>query len=154
MTLSLPEQKIKRIQDQCQDLHVKGFFTVLELTKPIGLLSLTIQAVSPAQLNFQYLQQQQINALKLNGSYHEVLFLNKKSRKELQWWIQNLKLCNGWLIIQHQSFVIVKTDASKKVAGCILSRDPNREGMDIRGKRNAHKYFEVEGSEVSFNVTS
>ena len=68
MTLSLPEQRIKRIQDQCQDLHVKGFVTVLELTKLIGLLASTIQAVLLAQLNFRYLQQQQINALKPNGS--------------------------------------------------------------------------------------
>ena len=27
-TLSLPEQKVKRIQDQCQDLYVKGSTTV------------------------------------------------------------------------------------------------------------------------------
>ena len=41
-TLSLPEQKVKRIQDQCQDLYVKGFTTVLELIKLIGLLVSTI----------------------------------------------------------------------------------------------------------------
>ena len=50
MTLSLPEQKIKWIQDQCQDLHVKGFVAVLELTKLIGLLASTIQVVLLAQL--------------------------------------------------------------------------------------------------------
>ena len=77
-TLSLPEQKVKRIQDQCQDLYVKGFTTVLELIKLMGLLASTIQAALPAQLNFRYLQQQQINALKLNGSYQEVLSLKKE----------------------------------------------------------------------------
>ena len=50
--LSLPERRIKRIQDQCQDLHVKGSVTVLEMTKFIGLLVSTMQAVLPAQLNF------------------------------------------------------------------------------------------------------
>ena len=62
----------------------------------------------------------------------------------LQWLVDNttLVLCYS------------KNRCLQEVAGCILSRDPNREGMDIRGKRNAHKYFEVEGSEVSFNVTS
>ena len=107
--LSLPEQRIKRIQDQCQDLYVKGLVTVLELTK---LLASTVQAVLPARLNFRYLQEQQINVLKLNGSYQEALSLNKESRKELQRWIQNLKLCNGRLITQCQSFVIIKIDAS------------------------------------------
>ena len=55
-TLSLPEQRTKRIQDQCQDLYVKDFVTFLELTKIIGLLASTIQTVFPTQLNFRYLQ--------------------------------------------------------------------------------------------------
>ena len=38
--------------------------------------------------------------------------------------------------------------------GCILSRDPNKRGMDIRGKGNAHKYFVIEGSEISFDIIS
>ena len=42
MTLSFPEQKIKRIQGQCQELYVKVFVMVLELTKLIGLLASTI----------------------------------------------------------------------------------------------------------------
>ena len=52
MALSLPEQRIKWIQDQCQDLFVKGLVTVLELTKLIDLLASTIQTVLPARLNF------------------------------------------------------------------------------------------------------
>ena len=40
--------------------------------------------------------------------------MNKESSKELQWWIQNSKLCNGTYIIQHRYFVIIKTDAFKK----------------------------------------
>ena len=52
MALSLPEQRIKWIQDQCQDLFVKGLVTVLELTKLIDLLASTIQPVLPARLNF------------------------------------------------------------------------------------------------------
>ena len=47
-----------------------------------------------------------------------------------------------------------KNRCLKEGVGCILSRDPNRMGMDIRGKGNTHKYFGIEGSEVSFNVIS
>ena len=130
------------------------FITVLELTKLIGLLASTIQAVLLAQLNFRYLQQQQINALKPNGSYQQALSFNKESRKELQWWIQILKFCKCRLILQHQFFVIIKTDASKKGVGSILSRDPYRRERKIRGKGNAHKYFGIEGSEVSLNLIS
>ena len=38
--------------------------------------------------------------------------------------------------------------------GSILSRDPNKGGVDIRGKRKAYKHSGVEGGEVSFNVIS
>ena len=156
MTLSQPEERVKLIQDQCQDLHVKGFETVLELTKLKGLLAATTEAVLSAQLNFQYLQQQQINALKLKGSYQEVLYLNKESRKEIQWWIENMKLCNDRLIIQHQPYALCYTESRclPEWVGCILPRDSSRREMDIRGKGNAHNYFGIEGIEVSFNVIS
>ena len=64
MTLSLPEKKVSKVQKQCQELLQKAQVSILELTKLIGLLSSTIQAVLPAQINFRYLQQQQIQALK------------------------------------------------------------------------------------------
>ena len=47
----------------------KTQLSILELTKLKGSLNSTIQAVLPAQLNFKYLQQQQIQALKTVGSY-------------------------------------------------------------------------------------
>ena len=55
------------------------------------------------------------------------------------------------MIIQHQCFVKTKNRCRPEGVGCILSRDPSKRGMDIRGKGNAHKYFEIEGSEVSFS---
>ena len=62
MTLSLPEKKVSKVQKQCQELLQKIQVSILELTKLIGLLSPTILAVLPAQINFRYLQQQQIQA--------------------------------------------------------------------------------------------
>ena len=103
---------------------MKGFESVLELTKRKGLSAATTKAVLSAQLNFQYLQQQQINALKLKGSYQEVLYLNKESRKEILWWIENLKLCNDRLIIQHQPYAILKTNASQKAWGAFCQEIP------------------------------
>ena len=64
MTLSLPEKKVSKVQKQCQELLQKTQVSILELTKIIGLLSSTIQSVLPAQINFRYVQQQQIQALK------------------------------------------------------------------------------------------
>ena len=64
MCLSLPQEKVIKIQSQCLDVHAKGQVTVHELTKLLGLLASTIQVVLPAQVNVRYLQQLQIKALR------------------------------------------------------------------------------------------
>ena len=71
MTLSLPEKKVSNVQKQCQELLQKTQVLILKLTKLTGLLSSTIQAVLPAQVDIKYLQQQQIEALKTQGSYRK-----------------------------------------------------------------------------------
>ena len=42
------------------------------------------------------------------------------TKNELLWWVNNLKLCNGRLIIKTQAQVLIQTDASKK--GCQWSK--------------------------------
>ena len=64
MALSLPAEKIGKIKDQCLRLYKASKVTLLDLTKLIGTLSSTIQAVLPARLQFRVLQQQQIVSLK------------------------------------------------------------------------------------------
>ena len=80
MNLSLPEKKVSKVQKQYQELLQKTQVSILELTKLIGLLSLTSQAVLPAQINFRYLQQQ-MQALKTKRSYCKKVILNKLQRR-------------------------------------------------------------------------
>ena len=65
---------------------------VLNLNKLIGLLSLTVQAILPAGIQFRYLQQDQILALQKKGSYSGHVTLENLAREELLWWMENLKL--------------------------------------------------------------
>ena len=58
-----------KIQSQCQHIHVKGHVTFRELTKLLGLLASTIQAVLSAQMVFRYVQQHQIKALRATQCY-------------------------------------------------------------------------------------
>ena len=39
MCLSLPQEKVLKIQGQCQDIYAKGLVIVHELTKLLGLLA-------------------------------------------------------------------------------------------------------------------
>ena len=130
MTLSLPEKKVSKVQKQFQELLQKTKKSILELKKLAGLLPSTIQAVLPVQINFRYLQQQPIEALKTEGLCCKKVILNGNSKEELQWWIKNLKICNGRYVIQFHSQVLSQTDASsQKAMGCSISRDINRGAM-------------------------
>ena len=61
MCLSSPQEVLK-IKSQCQDIHSKGYATVHELIELLGFLPQQFRKLS-AQMNFEYLQQQQIKAL-------------------------------------------------------------------------------------------
>ena len=58
--------------------------TVLQLTQLVRLLSSTTQGVLPAEIQFCYLQLQQVSALKGGMSYKEKIILNHKTLEELQ----------------------------------------------------------------------
>ena len=94
MTLSLPEEKIVKIKDQCLSLYKASEVSLLDLTKLIGTISSTIRAVLPARLQFRFLQQQQILSLKQTPSNLTFVKLTPMAKNEL-WWFNNLELCNG-----------------------------------------------------------
>ena len=93
--------------------------TDFRINKVIGLLSSTVQAVLPARLQFRYLQQQQIQSLKAQKSYQHTLILNKQSKEELIWWVNNLNLSNGRYLVQPLAQVVIQTDASMKGWGAL-----------------------------------
>ena len=114
MTLSLPAEKIGKLKDQCLRLYKASKVTLLDLTKLIGTLSSTIQVVLPARLQFRFLQQQQTVSLKQSQFYLTLVKLTPMAKNEFLWWVNNLELCNGQLVIQPEAQVLIQTDASKK----------------------------------------
>ena len=58
MILTLTEKKMEKVILKCQNLLSHPQTTVLESTKLIGLMSLTMQVVLPACLQLSCLQQQ------------------------------------------------------------------------------------------------
>ena len=126
MTLSLSEEKIRRIKDHCLSLHKGSEVSPLDLTKLIGTLSSIIQAVLPARLQFRFLQQQQVLSLKQTQSYLTLVKLTPITKDELLWWVNNLELCNSRLVIQPEAQVLIQTDATKKGWGTVCLGDQNR----------------------------
>ncbi|CAH3028889.1 unnamed protein product [Porites evermanni] len=91
LSLSLPRDKIRKIQSKCQDLLNTPVTTERELSKFLGLLSPSIQAVFPAPLHYRYLQQAKNSVLRFRKSYEAVVHLDSEYLQEVQWWKDNLE---------------------------------------------------------------
>ena len=112
ITLSLTEEKVKGILRECKIIFLMQEITALQLTQLIGLLSSTMQAVLPPQIQFCYLQLQQVSALKGGMSCKEKIVLNDQALGELQWWTENVTFFNGRYLIQAKPQIVIQTDAS------------------------------------------
>ena len=73
--------------------------------------------VLPGMLQVRFLQEQQIADLRKNPSYQSAMYLNQDSLQELNWWFNNLEICNGKLIVSLISKTLIQSDASKKGLG-------------------------------------
>ena len=88
--------------------------SILELTRLIGLLTSTIQAVLPARLNRRFLQIQQISLLSENLSYLDKIVFEWKLKNLTEMVGTKLRLCNGRALIQPPVDVLIQRDASTK----------------------------------------
>ena len=111
LKLSLTEEKVKGILQKCKIIFSIKEITVLQLTQLVGLSS-TIKAVLPAQIQFRYLQFQQVPAPKGGMSYKEKTILNNQALGELHWWIENLIYFNERYLIQAKPQIVIQTDNS------------------------------------------
>ena len=105
--ITLPPEEIKKLRLKCQKLISNPRTTLRELTDLIDYFWSTADAVLPAMLQIRFLQQQQIAAIRNNPSYQIAMYLNQDSIQELQWWFNNLEICNGKLVVSPTSKGIV-----------------------------------------------
>jgi hypothetical protein len=114
MMLALPEEKIKTIQAQCQEMLSAGETTVRTLAQLVGKLTASVLAVLPAPLHYRQLQMLQAKSLlRSNQSYEGQVTLTSGSKDELQWWIYSLQEWNGKAIASSSPDLIITTDSSK-----------------------------------------
>ena len=107
MSLSLTPEKLMKVTSQCLEMYKTEKVSILQLTKLIGLLSSTAQAVLPAQLQLRLLQQIQVESLSRDPSYQHQVTLISSAKQELLWSVQDLKLCNGRCLVQPQAQMVI-----------------------------------------------
>ena len=90
--------------------HKRSIFRVFQAS--LANIVATSPAVIPARLQARYLMMWQIQGLKYSSSHTSKTQLDNLSRKELEWWIENLKINKGKSILTRQPDMIMQTDGS------------------------------------------
>ena len=89
MKLFLPQRKVEEILKISQNT-MEGSLTIRDLTRLLGKLNSTIQAILLAKLQIRFLRQIQIQTLRKNMTYESVITLDQQAKEELSWWITNM----------------------------------------------------------------
>ena len=112
MTVSLPDDKVQTIVQECKDMYRRTEITVRTLARILGLMVSSFSAVEYGPLFYRNLEKAKIEALRyLNGDFNGKMAVTQPMRKELKWWIDNLH-CQNRVIDHGNADLVITTDAS------------------------------------------
>lgn len=112
MIVTLPENKVYTIVQECKDIYRKSQISVRVLARLLGLMVASFSAVEYGPLFYRKLEKAKILALKFsNGNFNGKMFVTKDMRTDLKWWIENLH-CQKRVIDHGNADMIITTDAS------------------------------------------
>jgi hypothetical protein len=119
MELQLPRDKIKSIRRECLTVLQSDKVTVRDLSRVLGKLTASIQAVFPAPLHYRHIQADKHKALAQCRHYEAVVTLSPQAKEELRWWTAHLDAWNGKAVLLPQPDLVIETDASTKGWGAV-----------------------------------
>ena len=97
MRLQLPAVKLEKIVSACKALLAKHQRSVRDVAKLTGLLVSALPAVNYLEMHYRSLELCKTQTLSGSLDYDKTLSLSSQARSDLQWVIENIKLCNGKL---------------------------------------------------------
>ena len=113
MTLSLPPEKIAKLQKECRHASNQGRQTARQLAHLIGMMTSCIPAVLPAPLHYRALQRLRLEALGPSRvDYDHAIPLSAQALQDLEWWITQLPLNASQPILPVPPVMSLETDAS------------------------------------------
>lgn len=113
MIVTLPEEKVRKIVQECSDLYNRTYAKIVQVARVLGLLVSTFSAVEFARLHYRDTERAKILALQeKRGDYESTMFITSSIKIELKWWIDNLAqqkrhICHG------NPSITIFSDASK-----------------------------------------
>ena len=91
MTVTLPQEKVKLIVQECFKLREKHVVTIRVVARILGLMVSTFTAVEYGPLHYRNIEREKIEALKSSrGDFDGLMLISGTIKSDLQWWIDNL----------------------------------------------------------------
>ena len=113
MKVSLPSEKLEKIQSHCISMINKNRVRRRALAVLVGLMTSASLAISPAPLHYRALQRMIIEVADHNN-WEAWVPMSIPARKDLLWWIQESPNWISSPIIPPVPQLVIKTDASLK----------------------------------------
>ena len=102
-TLILLQEKVNVIIDQFQLFLSRDQVTVWEIALLIGKLCYSRVVILPVPLYYRSIQRQLILEFLMQKNFERRVFLSLEAKKELIWWVNNLKLSNGRSLVNSKN---------------------------------------------------
>ena len=151
MTLSIPQEKIRKIQQDARRLMVKTSVSVREVAQFVGKETATMQALPTAPLHYRALQflmnsvhpedQVQEGA---TSKFNTVVQLDPMSKSDLSWWISLERKFLSTPVALPAPSVTIESNASNQGWGAILNGQTRTGGVWSAQEQEHHiNYLEL-----------
>lgn len=112
MTLTLPEEKLETIVEECSKAMKQTQLSVRSLARIIGRMSAATQAILPAPLFYRGLQNLKNLAFREAQSYDTMVTLTQEARQDMAWWTKEVRQWNGRSVLMRSPDITIDSDAS------------------------------------------
>ena len=115
LSLSLRQEKLFEILKLCGDLMKRETTSLREIARILGNLAWAVKCIPFAQAHYRALQRFHIReSSRSNGNLSTIVSLDKESRDNLAWWVENIVSLNGRAMAAVEPDIVIYSDASKK----------------------------------------
>ena len=110
--MELPEHRQEKLIQACKDLFNKSIASIREVARVSGLIVASLSAVDYGKLHYRQLDSEKVQAWKTKkGNYNATMRVSESMKKEISWWIKNVK-SQKLVISRGTPQIVICTDAS------------------------------------------
>lgn len=140
MTVSLPGEKVLKMEEECKDLLIPGSHKIQTVASLVGLMNSYSGALDYAENHRKFLERDKIFALAENkGNFDEAMVISKKGKRDILWWLEQAAVGVREIKIRTPEFTLI-TDASGLGWGAVV------------GEKTAQGRWQMEENELSINA--